>query len=71
MPPGLTDSCGICRQKYPFSLPRCAMCRKVFCSNCGVRVGGARFCSKACGHAFFYGSSADVDDPERESADDE
>ena len=69
--PGLSDACGICRQKFPFSLPRCAMCRKAVCSSCGVRVGGARFCSKACGHAFFYGSSADVDDPERESADEE
>lgn len=70
--PGLADTCGVCNQKYPFSLPRCTMCRKAVCSNCGSRVGGAAFCSRACGHSFFYGSASDVEDQDaEESAEDE
>lgn len=62
--PGLADICGVCKQKYPFSLPRCTMCRRSFCSSCGTRVGGATFCSKACGQSFFYGGGTDVEDRE-------
>ena len=71
--PGLADICGVCKQKYPFSLPRCAMCRKPVCSSCGSRVGGAAFCSKACSHSFFYGGAADIEDLEEgdEPAEDE
>ena len=70
--PGLADICGVCKQKYAFSLPRCTMCHKPVCTNCGNRTGGAAFCSKACSHSFFYGGDADIDDLDaEESAEDE
>lgn len=70
--PGLADICGVCKQKYPFSLPRSTMCRRAVCSSFGSRVGGATFCSRACGPSFFYGSAVDVGDPDaEESAEDE
>lgn len=69
--PGLSDACAVCRQKFPFSLPRCSMCHKAVCGSCGTRMGGTRFCSKACGHSFFYGGSPDVDESDREEEDDE
>jgi hypothetical protein len=69
--PGLSDSCGICRRKFPFGLPRCSMCRKPVCNSCGVRVGGAYFCSKTCGHTFFYGSSSDPEEPDSEDLEEE
>lgn len=62
--PGLADICGVCKKKYPFSLPRCTMCHKAVCSTCGSRVGGAAFCSRACGHSFFYGGAAEIEDEE-------
>jgi hypothetical protein len=62
--PGLIDICGVCQQEFLFSLPRCAMCRRAVCSSCGIRVGGAAFCSKACGHSFFYGGELDTEDRE-------
>jgi hypothetical protein len=38
------------------------MCRKAVCSSCNFRIGGSLFCSKECGHAFFYGGQEDVED---------
>jgi hypothetical protein len=70
--PALVDKCGVCKQDFPFSLPRCSMCRKAMCSSCGTRVGGARFCSRSCGHSFFYGGESDVEDrDEGEKSEDE
>ncbi|HEY7370207.1 MAG TPA: hypothetical protein VIA29_09990 [Thermoanaerobaculia bacterium] len=60
--PGLADRCMLCRREFPFSLPRCNMCRKAVCSSCNFRIGGSLFCSKECGHAFFYGGQEDVED---------
>lgn len=62
--PGLVDTCGVCKEVFSFSLPRCSMCRKTMCSSCVVRVGGCSFCSRECGHSFFYGGASDVEDGE-------
>ncbi len=69
--PGLADTCGVCKKKFPFSLPRCTMCHKAVCSSCGTRVGGASFCSRECGHSFFYGAESDVEDREEGAPEDE
>jgi hypothetical protein len=69
--PGLVDNCGVCKKKFPFSLPRCTMCRKAVCSSCGTRVGGGAFCSRECGHSFFYGAESDVEDREEGEPEDE
>lgn len=67
--PGLADRCAVCGKEFTFSLPRCAFCRKAFCSSCSVRVGGSSFSSKECGHAFFYGGQEDVEEEDRAGAD--
>ena len=61
--PGLADRCAVCRREFPFSLGRCGFCHKVVCGDCSTRAGGNLFCSRECGHAFFYGGEEDVEDP--------
>ena len=70
--PGLSDKCGVCGSAFLFSLPRCGFCHRAVCANCVSRVGGSVFCSKACGHNFFYGAEEDVDeDKSAEDVEDE
>jgi hypothetical protein len=66
--PGLSDKCGVCGNTFHFSLPRCGFCHRAVCATCASRVGGNVFCSRACGHNFFYGGEEDVD--ENNSAED-
>lgn len=56
---GLSDRCAFCGVDFPYGLSRCSLCRKSVCGSCMVRVGGSVFCSRQCGHAFFYGSEED------------
>jgi len=69
--PGLSDRCGVCAREFQFSLSRCAFCHKAFCSDCSFRVGGSAFCSKQCGHAFFYGSDEEVEEADTPGFDEE
>jgi hypothetical protein len=69
--PGLSDSCGVCKTTYLFSLPRCGFCRRPVCANCASRIGGSIFCGKTCGHTFFYGAEEDIEDGEKGNWEDE
>ena len=69
--PGLSDKCGVCGTSFLFSLPRCGFCHKKVCAACNVRVGGSNFCTKACGHNFFFGGEEDVEDAAGSDVDDE
>jgi len=62
--PGLVDRGGVCGEEFQFSLSRCALCHRPFCSSCSMRIGGSAFCGKECGHAFFYGAGEEVEDSE-------
>ena len=62
--PGLADVCGICAREFPFSLQRCAVCRKAVCGDCVVRMSRGVFCGHICAHAFFYGGDEDVEEGE-------
>ena len=59
---GLSDNCAKCDQEFPYSLPRCPMCRKAVCEACSTRMGGNTFCGTDCSHAFFFGTQDEVDE---------
>ncbi len=69
--PGLVDRCAVCSRQYPYSLARCAVCRRSVCGDCVVRMAGAVFCGRVCAHAFHYGGAEDVDEDEREPEEEE
>ena len=49
------EACAICgAANYSFAMRTCPMCKKRYCDQCEVRMGGNTFCSKACGQMFFF-----------------
>lgn len=69
--PGLSDTCGVCKTTYLFSLSRCGFCHRPVCANCAFRIGGSIFCGKGCGHTFFYGGDEDVEESVSPDSEDE
>lgn len=65
-----TKLCNVCGSTSELiQLERCRMCFKWFCTECGYRQSGRRFCSENCAQIYFYG---DMDEDEQERlADDE
>jgi hypothetical protein len=55
--PEPSERCGVCGQEFHFQLSRCGVCGKAVCTSCAVRLGGAIFCGRVCGHIFFYGGA--------------
>jgi hypothetical protein len=69
--PGLADQCGVCQEKFAFSLPRCPICHRAVCDSCSFRMGGSVFCSRTCGHAFFYGGDEEIQEGDASETDDD
>lgn len=69
--PGLSDTCGVCKTTYLFSLARCGFCHRPVCTSCAFRIGGSIFCGKACGHTFFYGGDEDIEESGSSDTEDE
>ena len=40
----------------------CPTCKKPFCHECTVIVGGKGFCTRGCGDYFFFGDGDDDED---------
>lgn len=48
------------------TLERCKICWRYFCTDCGHKGRGHRFCSERCSMEFIYGDHGDDDDRETE-----